>query len=321
MSIDGNTITATDTDGNVVLAPDGTGTVDVNGARLTGVALPTQSTDAATKGYADALATGIDAKESVRAGTIAPITLSNTQVIDGVSLAGGDRVLVKDQADGATNGIYDVVDGGAWVRSSDFDEPYEVTSNAYCFIEEGTQNGNNGWVLTTDDTIILGTDALVWAQFSGAGQILAGDALSKIGNELDVNVAADGGIEIVADALQLKAGVAGAGSTYSAGVIDVVGTADRITVNADSLDIAATYVGQATITTLGTVTTGTWNADTIAVADGGTGLVAITARALLVGNGTSAATILAGAGTDSSFLTQDATGNPSWTNEIDGGTY
>ena len=106
----------------------------------------------------------------------------------------------------------------------------------FTFVEEGTVNADSGFVLTTDGPITLGSTSLVFVQFSGAGQITAGDGLTKSGN-----------------------------------TINAVGTADRITVNADSVDIASTYVGQSTITTLGTITTGVWNGTDVAVAGGGTG--------------------------------------------------
>jgi len=315
LAFDGSTLTVTG-DYNIDSSTD---VINVNGAVIAGVGVPTQSTDAVTKAYADSLATGLDAKESVRAATTGPITLANTQVIDGVSLADGDRVLVKNQADASTNGIYDVVDGAAWTRSSDFDEPYEVTANAYTFVEEGTENGDNGFVLTTDDPLTLGTSDLTWVQFSGAGQVIAGAGLTKTGNRVDV-IAGDG-IQVNADDVAVASTIAGAGLTFTTGVVDVVGTANRISVAADSIDIDANYVGQASITTLGTIGTGTWQGDIVAVTYGGTGVSNPAARSILVGNGSSAMTVLPGADTDASFLTQDATGDPLWTNIIDGGTY
>lgn len=231
-------ITAFAGNNNVNLVPTGTGTVDVASKRITSLADPTQAQDAATKAYVDAVKTGLDIKDSVRVATTANITLSGTQTIDGVAVIAGERVLVKDQSTASQNGIY-VVNASTWTRATDFDNTpgTEVTAGAFTFVEEGTANADSGWVLTTNGAITIGTTALTFAQFSGAGQITAGAGLTKTGN-----------------------------------TIDAVGTANRITVNADSIDIASTYVGQATITTLGTVTTGTWNAGVIAGTYGGTGV-------------------------------------------------
>lgn len=269
--ISGNTISSTDTDGNVVLDPNGAGTVNVSSARITNLADPTGAQDAATKAYVDAVKTGLDVKGSVRAATTANITLTNTQTVDGVSLSVGDRVLVKNQTTASQNGIY-VVASGAWTRAADCDNTpgTEVTSGLFTFVEEGTANADSGWVLTTDGTITLGTTGLSFVQFSGAGQITAGAGLSKTGNTLDVNVA--NGIEISGDNVQLASTVAGNGLTYTNGVIDVVGTADRISVTANAIDIASTYVGQNTITTVGTIGTGTWQGSLIGATYGGTGV-------------------------------------------------
>ena len=230
-----NTISATNADGSIFLAPLGTGTVDVSSKRITNLASPSGDNDAATKAYVDAVKQGLDVKDSVRVATTANITLSGTQSVDGVNVIAGDRVLVKNQTTGSENGIY-VVAAGAWARAVDANSDADVTTGMFCFVSEGTSNGDSGYVLTTNDAITLGTTALSFTQFSGAGQVGAGDGLTKTGNTLDV-----------------------------------VGTADRITVNADSVDIASTYAGQSSITTLGTVGTGTWQATTVAVEYGGTG--------------------------------------------------
>ena len=269
MRIDGNEISSTNTNGNISINPNGTGNIAVNSHKITGLADPTDPQDAATKAYVDASRSGLDVKQSVRAATTANITLSNTQTIDGVALSVGDRVLVKDQSTASQNGIY-VVASGAWSRATDADEPAEVTPGFFFFVEEGTVNADSGWVMTADGTITIGTTAITFAQFSGAGQIIAGNGLAKSGNTLSVNVA--NGIEISADNVQLASTVAGAGLTYSSGVLAVGGTADRITINADSIDIASTYVGQSTITTLGTIGTGTWQGTVIAGQYGGTGV-------------------------------------------------
>lgn len=269
--IDGNTISATNTNGNVVLTPNGTGTVNVSGVRITNLAEPTADSDAATKYYVDAARSGLDVKASVKAATTANITLSGTQTIDGVALSVGDRVLVKDQTTGTQNGIY-VVAAGAWSRSTDADNTPsgEVTSGMFTFVEQGTVNSDCGFVLTTEDPITLGTTSLTFTLFSSSGTLIAGNGLSKSGNTLQVNVA--NGIEIASDNVQLASTVAGAGLTYTTGVLAVGGTANRITVSADAIDIASTYVGQNTITTLGTIATGTWQGTIIAGQYGGTGV-------------------------------------------------
>ena len=247
------TVTATDpTADRTITLPDATGTVilstntvnsltapsssfSMNSQKIVSLADPVDPQDAATKAYVDAARSGLDVKASVRAATTANITLSGEQTIDGVSVVAGNRVLVKNQGTGSENGIY-VASADGWSRADDANSSAEVTAGMFTFVSEGTANSDSGWVLTTNDTITLGSTALVFAQFSGAGQITAGAGLTKTGN-----------------------------------TIDAVGTADRITVNADSIDIASTYAGQSTIATVGTITTGTWQATDVGVAHGGTG--------------------------------------------------
>jgi len=225
------------------------------------VADPTDAAHIATKGYVDAARQGLDVKASVRVATTGAVLLASGleagDVIDGVTLAEGDRVLVKNQGTASENGIYVAVASaaGAASRADDANTSAKITTGMFTFVSEGTVNGDNGFVLTTNDAITLGTTGLDFVQFSGAGQVIAGNGLTKDGNTLDV-----------------------------------VGTAGRITANANSIDIDSTYIGQNTITTLGTITTGIWNGTDVAVADGGTGgSTAATARTNL-GIATSAGT-------------------------------
>lgn len=164
---------------------------------------------------------GIDPKASVRAATTVNGTLAsayaNASVVDGITLATGNRILLKNQTTGAENGIYTVNASGAPTRATDADISAEVTAGMYTFVEEGTVNADSGWILTNDGAITLGTTALVFAQFSGAGQITAGAALIKTGNTLDVAV--DGiTIEVNADALRAKAGSNGQALVTAGGV-------------------------------------------------------------------------------------------------------
>lgn len=156
---------------------------------------PTDSAHAATKGYVDAARSGLDVKQSVRAATTATVNLSTDvddgSIIDGVTLATGNRILIKDQGVGgaahADNGIYTVNASGAPTRATDFDENSEVTPGAFTFVEEGTANGDAGFVVATNGSITVGSTALLFTQFSGTGQITAGAGLTKDGSTLDVN--------------------------------------------------------------------------------------------------------------------------------------
>jgi hypothetical protein len=242
-----------------------------NSQRITNLAEPSASTDAATKNYVDSVAQGLDVKASVVAATTADITLTAPQTIDGISVIAGDRVLVKNQATSSQNGIY-LVAAGAWTRAADADTWNELVS-AFVFVERGTVNADVGFVCTVDPGGTLNSTSVTFTQFSGAGSYAAGNGLTLTGN-----------------------------------TFDVVGTANRISVAADSVDIASTYVGQTSITTLGTIGTGTWNGSTIGIAYGGIGLTTAV-NGLLKGNGT--AYSVAVAGTD--YLDPNST--------IDGGTF
>ena len=198
---DGNTISTTDSNGDLTLSPNGTGTVKVpaNYHNRSGFG----ALSLVNKEYVDAIKSNLDLKDSVKAATTGNITLNSAQTIDGVSVSAGDRVLVKNQSSAAENGIWVVVAGNNWTRATDADSSAEVTSGMFVFVEYGTTNGDSGWVLTTDGTITVGSTALAFSQFSGAGQITAGDALTKSGNTLNVN---DDNItlEVNSDTLRIK---------------------------------------------------------------------------------------------------------------------
>jgi hypothetical protein len=197
---DGNQISTTDNNGALTLAPHGTATVLVPSGYKDRSGFGTNSL--ATKEYVDALKQGLDVKDSVIGATTADINLSGHQTIDGIAITTGNRVLVKNQSNGYENGIY-VAASGSWARSIDADVSADVTPGMFTFVELGTTNGDSGFVLTTNATITLGTTVLTFTQFSGAGQIVAGDGLEKVANSLHVkddNIT----IEINSDAVRLK---------------------------------------------------------------------------------------------------------------------
>ena len=312
ITVNGNTISSTNSNGNVTIDPNGTGTVDLNSSRITSVSDPTGAQDAATKAYVDATKSGLDVKDSVRIGTTAALSTStysngssgvgatitcdsNEGINDSdglgqsVTLIATNRVLVMNQGTAAQNGIYTVTTVGsgtaAWVltRATDADIASEITGGTFTFVEEGT-NADNGYVFTHDGSPTMGSTSLSVSQFSGAGQITAGAGMTKSGNTLNV-----------------------------------IGTADKITVAADAVTIATGYIGQSSITTLGTITTGTWQATDVGVAYGGTGVSTFTSNGVLYGNGSGDLQVTA-AGTDTYFLYSN-NGTPAWTNTVDGGTF
>ena len=202
---------------------------------------PTDPAHAATKGYVDSARSGLDVKQSVRVATTGPLTiatdLEDGDYVDDVQLNAGDRVLVKDQSTAIENGIYVVQESGAAVRATDFDSTEEVTPGAFTFVEEGTENGDSGWVVITDGSITIGVSDIDWAQFSGTGQIVAGAALEKDGSTL--NVLVDGlSIEVADDELRIASGAAGDGLSASVGVLSVnVASNGGLEIESDDLQI------------------------------------------------------------------------------------
>ena len=202
------TITAGAGNSNISLAPTGNGTVDVSNKRITGLATPTQATDAATKGYVDGASQGLDIKNSVRVATTTNITLTviGTSTVDGVTLATGDRVLVKNQTNKTQNGIYVVPASGNWARSADADQNGELTAGSFTFVEEGTSYADSGWVISTNGEIVIGSDNIEWTQFSGSGSYSASSGVQLIGSDFSAKV--DGStIDIDAGALHVKNGL------------------------------------------------------------------------------------------------------------------
>ena len=335
LQFNGNSIISTDTNGGITLDPNGTGHVSVSNALIKDVATPVDPNDAANKAYVDAVAEGLHIHSSVQAATTAAITGSVTydngtsgvgatlttdtpiNTLDGYSLVNGDRVLIKNQANAAHNGIYIRTSSTVFTRAADFNTVAEIASGDFLFVSSGTVNGKTGWV-NTSKSIAVGTTDVVFEQFSGAGTYIAGSGLAFTGNTIDIVLQTSGGLEIVSDELGLKSTTAGNGLTFSSGVLSVGGTADRITVSADAIDIASTYVGQNTITTLGTISSGTWQGTTIGTIYGGTGNSSYSVGDILVGAAANALNKLS-IGTVGKVL--QSNGTTLVYGDVDGGTY
>jgi hypothetical protein len=225
ITIDGQSFTTTSANKNINISPHGTGSIIVPSGYEDRAGFQNQSL--ANKAYVDQVAQGLDTKPSCKVGTTADLsatynngtlgvgaTLTASIVgalsLDDVAVSVNDRVLVKDQTDATENGIYVVTTVGdgstefVLTRATPEDQPAELSGGAFVFVEDGTLNANNGYTFTHTGAPTFGTTDLDVAQFSGAGQITAGAALTKSGNTIDVEV--DGAsVEVSGDALRVKA--------------------------------------------------------------------------------------------------------------------
>jgi len=254
-----------------------TAAVSFNSQKITGLADPTADADAANKGYVDGVAQGLDVKDSVVATTTANGTLStafaNGQSIDGVTLQTGDRILIKNQSTASQNGIYNVNASGAPSRATDMATGANA-AGAFVFVEQGTTNAENGFVCTSDTgSAVVGTNNLTFAQFSGAGQIIAGDGLDKSGNELSVDLKANGGLVIESTELAVKLdassitgtlaiGDGGTGATTASAALTALGLSNYAKTLIDDADAAAAR------TTLGLGSIATQAANSVAITGG-----------------------------------------------------
>ena len=292
----------------------------------------------AVKTYVDNTRSGLEVKDSVKVATTADVsswtyangssgvgatlTASGNGVvaIDGVNLALNDRVLVKDQNPATENGIYYVSTAGAvgatlvLTRATDADTASELSSGVFFFVEQGSANADSGGVMTQDTAITFGSTTVDFSQFSGAGQITAGNGLAKSSNTLSVNTGT--GITITSDNVVID--TAWAGQT----AITTLGTIGTGTWRGTRVEPAygGTSIDTSSSTGVAIVTSGTWSTPTsLTVPFGGTGAASFTSNGILYGNGSGAVAVTA-AGTDKYFLYSNS-GTPAWTNTIDGGTF
>ena len=254
LTLDANAITSTDSNGNIELSPNGTGTVVVPASYEARSGFSSQSL--VNKAYVDSVTSGLSVKTPVKVATTGNLTatynngagtLTGTTnfalSVDGVTVSVNDRILVKDQTTAAQNGFYKVTATGSGsaafvlTRTPDADAASELVAGAFAFVEEGTANADNGYVLSTDGAVTLGTTAINFEQFSGAGQISAGDGLAKTGNSLSLNVD-DSSLEINADTARVKAlGVTNA--MLAGSIANTKLSNSSVTINSNSLALGA----------------------------------------------------------------------------------
>ena len=279
---------------------------------------PSASTDIANKSYVDTVAQGLDTKASVVAATTVNITLSGTQTIDGIALIAADRCLVKNQTLSQNNGIYDVA-AGAWTRSSDMNTWAQVPG-AYVFVETGTTLADTGWVCTSDAGGTLGTTAITWAQFSGAGSGVSSITFGTTG--LTPATATTGAVTVAG-----TLAVANGGSGQTTAQLAMNAFAAAVTsgsyLRGNGTNVVMNTIQVADVPTLNQNTTGTAAglSATLAIASGGTGqttagtafnaLSPITTTGdLIIGTGVNTASRLA-IGSNGYLLTSNGT-TASW---------
>ena len=272
--------------------------VSLNSQTITNLADPVNAQDAATKSFVEATAQGLDVKDSCVAATTANITIStalnNGDTLDGVTLANGNRVLVKDQSTASENGIYVV--GSSPARADDLAAGADA-AGFFTFVEQGSVNADNGFVCTSNKgSAVVGTNNLTIAQFSGAGQITAGDGLDKSGNTLSLDLKSNGGLVIesteiaidlsassITGTLAISDGGTGATSASAArtalGVVigtDVEPHSDKLTELATMAQAAAAALADLTATEVGILDGATVTTAELNIMDGGTSATSTT---------------------------------------------
>lgn len=232
------------------------GTLDMNNHYIQNVLSPVNDDDVATKSYVDNVSSGINPLNDVTLASTENITISSLPTsIDGTTLSSlddGTRILLKDQDTTGENGVY-TYSSGTLTRASDMNAVSEAVKGTYIYILSGTDNAETSWVVSTAPTTYSSGnfDQLSFTKYIISGTFTAGDGLQKSGNTISIG-----------------------------------GTTDRMTINSDTIDIASTYVGQTSLTTLGTITTGTWNGTAISLTYGGTGASSASGARTNLGLGT-----------------------------------
>ena len=277
------TITLPDASGTVILTTNKvtdltapTSSFSMNSQTITSLATPVNATDAANKQYVDDVAQGLNIHAASLAATTAALnatydngtsgvgaTLTNagTQaafVTDGVTPTVGARILVKHQSTAAHNGIYTVTNTGSgssnWVltRATDFDSAVEIAGGDFTFVDTGTTLANTGWVNSTEVTSV-GTDAIEFVQFSGAGTYTASNGVTLTGTNFTFTPLSTGGLQTASGGASIKLATNSGAATDGDGF--AIGAGNGITVGTNTISVDASVVARKYSTTLSTSAT------------------------------------------------------------------
>jgi hypothetical protein len=185
--------------------------LDLQSQRVTNVADPSAGTDGANKQYVDNVARGLYWKDPVRAATTANGALAtayaNGQSVDGVVLATGNRILLKNQTAAAENGIYTVNAAGAPTRALDADTGSELNPGTAVTVTEGTTNGDKTFIIISDVVVVIGTTAQSWGQLGGGTNYTASLGVQLVGADFRAAVVAGGGVSAAAGGLSVDTAV------------------------------------------------------------------------------------------------------------------
>ena len=264
------------------------GNLDMTSNNIINLATPVNSTDAATKQYVDDVAQGLNVHDAAAAATPATLasitsgtitynngtsgvgatltTSSSYTTIDGVNVATiGTRILVKNEANAAHNGVYTYTGSTVITRATDYNTVPEVEAGDFIFVTGGTTYDNTGWVQTST-VATIGTDPIDFTQFSGAGTYSAGTGLTLTGSTFSVNASQTQVTAVGTLGTLTVSGNANVGNLGTAGLIVATGNVSGGNVNATTAVVASTLTSNVAIGTAPITVTSTTRVNNLNVA-------------------------------------------------------